>query len=174
MRHKVKCGWCGQEFEPLTEKHTYCCKECYRQSNNHKRREARKIEASKKVIRCIVCNEPYTRKTGNQKFCSQKCKNEAERMRRGKGKRTGGQKPSVASNSDNLNPYEMLANAIIKQAVDDYRNSVYKLELEPHNTVAQGQIDHIERFFRSEYFSLLTDIDPNMLISKLRAESEEG
>jgi hypothetical protein len=58
-----------------------------------------------------------------------------------------------------MNPYEELANAIVLQAVKDYRLNEDKRELAS-----------IEPFFRSAWFSTLTSINPEMLISKLRKE----
>ena len=56
-------------------------------------------------------------------------------------------------------PYENLANAIILQAVKDYRL---------HDD--EKELASIERFFRSGWFNTLTSINPEMLISKLRKE----
>jgi len=56
-------------------------------------------------------------------------------------------------------PYENLANAIVLQAVKDYRL---------HDD--EQELASIERFFRSGWFGVLTRIDPEMLISKLRKE----
>ena len=56
-------------------------------------------------------------------------------------------------------PYENLANAIVLQAVKDYRL---------HDD--EQELASIERFFRSGWFSTLTSINPEMLISKLRKE----
>ena len=56
-------------------------------------------------------------------------------------------------------PYENLANAIILQAVKDYRL---------HDD--EKELASIERFCRSGWFSTLTSINPEMLISKLRKE----
>ena len=56
-------------------------------------------------------------------------------------------------------PYENLANAIVLQAVKDYRL---------HDD--EKELVSIERFFRSGWFNTLTSIDPEMLISKLRKE----
>ena len=56
-------------------------------------------------------------------------------------------------------PYENLANAIVLQAVKDYR--LHDVEIE---------LASIERFFRSGWFNTLTSIDPEMLIAKLRKE----
>ena len=58
-----------------------------------------------------------------------------------------------------MNPHEELANAIVLQAVKDYRLHEDKRELAS-----------IERFFCSGWFSTLTSINPEMLISKLRKE----
>ena len=56
-------------------------------------------------------------------------------------------------------PYENLANAIVLQAVKDYRL---------HDD--EQELASIERFFRSGWFGVLTSINPEMLISKLRKE----
>jgi hypothetical protein len=56
-------------------------------------------------------------------------------------------------------PYENLANAIVLQAVKDYRL---------HDD--EQQLASIERFFRSGWFNTLTSIDPETLIAKLRKE----
>lgn len=61
--------------------------------------------------------------------------------------------------------YEKLAEAIILQAVKDYRKALKHDE--------RGRKREIERFFRSEYFTVLTNISGEMLIRKLRAEVKE-
>lgn len=58
-----------------------------------------------------------------------------------------------------MTPYENLANAIVMQAVKDYRKSIREEELKS-----------IERFFRSSWFSVLTSVDPEFLIKNLREE----
>ena len=58
--------------------------------------------------------------------------------------------------------YRKLADAIILQAVKDYREA---LDLKKW-----GSVRMIERFFRSELFFALTKLNPEMLIMKLRAE----
>lgn len=69
-----------------------------------------------------------------------------------------------------MSPYENLANAIILQAVKDYRAAKKKLKRNPRNTLAQSEIESIERFFRSDWYAALTDVDGRMLIRKLREE----
>ena len=58
-----------------------------------------------------------------------------------------------------MSPYEELANAIVLQAVKDYR-------LHDDEQILAS----IERFFLSGWFGVLTKIDPEILITKLRKE----
>lgn len=64
-----------------------------------------------------------------------------------------------------MDGYEKLAEAIILQAVKDYRKALKHDE--------RGRKREIERFFRTEYFTVLTNISGEMLIRKLRAEVKE-
>lgn len=66
--------------------------------------------------------------------------------------------------------YENLANAIILQAVKDYRIALKCLKRNSRNKDALADKDEIERFFRSQWFSVLTSIDGEMLISTLCRE----
>ena len=61
-----------------------------------------------------------------------------------------------------MNPYENLANAIVLQAVKDYRL-----------TDDEAELAEIERFFRSDWFGVLTDVDPEYLIRNLRKEKSK-
>ncbi|MBO6270118.1 MAG: hypothetical protein II008_19500 [Oscillospiraceae bacterium] len=63
---------------------------------------------------------------------------------------------------ETLNPYENLANAIVLQAVKDYRL-----------TDDEAELAEIERFFRSDWFGVLTDVDPEYLIRRLRKEKDK-
>lgn len=69
-----------------------------------------------------------------------------------------------------MDPYEKLANAIILQAVKDYRAAKRKLKRNPRNHLAQSEVDSIERFFRSQWYECLTEVDGEMLIRKLNEE----
>ena len=60
-----------------------------------------------------------------------------------------------------MNPYEELANAIILQAVKDYRL-----------TDDERELQEIERFFRSGWYKALTSVDGEYLIQKLREEAK--
>lgn len=67
-------------------------------------------------------------------------------------------------------PWENLANAIILQAVKDYREARRKLKKRPKNEDAKLMISDCEAFFRSDWYRALTDLDGEMLIRKLREE----
>lgn len=64
-------------------------------------------------------------------------------------------------------PFENLANAIIMQAVKDYREALRILSINPNNNFAAGEIKSIESFFSPGYFRILTKLDPEMLIKKI-------
>jgi hypothetical protein len=88
-----------------------------------------------------------------------------------------------------INPYEELANAIIAQAVQDYRAELRFLKRHPHTPdldTEEAESDEqrrklkariekheceqsrIEVFFRSEWFLLLTDLDGDVLMRRVR------
>lgn len=67
-------------------------------------------------------------------------------------------------------PYTRLANAIILQAVKDYRDANKKLARGKTNKNAEADKNEVLRFFRSDWFGALTEIDPEMLIRKLDEE----
>lgn len=69
-----------------------------------------------------------------------------------------------------MNGYEELANAIILQAVKDYRESLRLLSMNPNDKSAKRDQRNIERFFRSEWFSILTDLNGELLLKKLKEE----
>ena len=69
-----------------------------------------------------------------------------------------------------LDPYQELANAIVIMAAKDYRHALRIQRRNPDSPAARIKIDEIERFFRSDWYRLLTDVDGEMLIKKLREE----
>lgn len=69
-----------------------------------------------------------------------------------------------------IGAYEQLANAIIIQAVKDYRFALRRLAKYPRNSSALYTKKESENFFRSEYFIMITSVDPEILIQKLHEE----
>mgnify|MGYP000892875077 CR=1 FL=1 len=68
--------------------------------------------------------------------------------------------------------YENLANAIVLQAVKDYRSALKKLKKYPCHKESEYTKREVERFIRSGWYSCLTSIDGEMLIAKLREEGQ--
>ena len=59
---------------------------------------------------------------------------------------------------EDMTPYENLANAIILKAVKDYRQ-----------TKSERTQAELERFFRSDWYHTLTNVDSEYLIGRLQA-----
>ena len=67
--------------------------------------------------------------------------------------------------------YQNFANAIVKQAADDYRKA---LNGKGYNgRKPEKVIKEIEQFFHSRYFEILTRADGDYIIEKLKQEHEE-
>ena len=71
-------------------------------------------------------------------------------------------------------PYERLANAIVLQAVADYRVALKKIKAHPKNREAISEALEIEKFFRSGWYSILTDVDGEYLIRRLQDEIRQS
>ena len=71
-------------------------------------------------------------------------------------------------------PYERLANAIVLQAVSDYRSALKKIKAHPKNREAISEALEIEKFFRSGCYSILTDVDGEYLIRRLQDEIRQS
>ena len=69
-----------------------------------------------------------------------------------------------------MNPYKELANAIIVQAVKDYRDAAERLRYTPDDKSAHHDKRSIEKFFRSNWFSILSDLNGELLLKKLKEE----
>ena len=71
-------------------------------------------------------------------------------------------------------PYERLANAVVLQAVSDYRVALKKIKAHPKNGEAISEALEIEKFFRSGWYSQLTDVDGEYLIRRLQDEISQS
>jgi hypothetical protein len=69
-----------------------------------------------------------------------------------------------------MNRYENLANAIVLRAVADYRNARRALEIKPGNATARVTFNHLIEFFQSDYFYVLSNLDPGALLERLDRE----
>ena len=70
-------------------------------------------------------------------------------------------------------PYENLANAIVMQAVKDYRMARHKLRKRPKNADAKVMLADCERFFLSDWFETLTNVNGEIVLKKLQQEDDK-
>ena len=71
-----------------------------------------------------------------------------------------------------LSPWQKLANAIVEQAVKDYRMEQARVKANPQNSDhAKAEVRKLERFFRSDWFEVLTDVDGRLVLSRLKKEA---
>ena len=78
-----------------------------------------------------------------------------------------------SNTSGGLDPYQALANAIVKTAADDYRTVMKRLAKNPENSIARSSAKDLRKFFRSQWYSVLTDIDGEYLLGMLDKEFPE-
>lgn len=69
-----------------------------------------------------------------------------------------------------MDSYTELANAIIIQAVKDYRKALKTLKRHPRYEPARAMVAEVEEFFHSDWYRVLTSVDGDMLIRKIRRE----
>lgn len=69
-----------------------------------------------------------------------------------------------------MTPYQRLANAIVEQAAKDYRSALKALARDSDNAYIQDEVKSLERFFRSRLYGILTNVDGEYLMERLRAE----
>ena len=67
--------------------------------------------------------------------------------------------------------FENLANAIILQAVKDWRQAVRVLKKRPRYRAAREMREDCEKFFLSECFEELTRVDGRALLEQLKREA---
>jgi len=73
-----------------------------------------------------------------------------------------------------MDAYEALANAIILQAVKDFRAAYRRLRRFPNDRLAARTVSEITEFFHSGYFTILTTLDGPELLKRIIAEMEEA
>lgn len=68
-----------------------------------------------------------------------------------------------------IDGYYRLANAIVLQAVNEYREA-----LRQDDTAAKWKKISLRRFFRSDWYKLLTNVDGELLMERLEEEADNG
>ena len=67
--------------------------------------------------------------------------------------------------------YEALVQAIVLQAMEDYRRASRSLLRRPDRASARAMIRDVEQFFRSMWFVRITGLDGNAILEKLKGET---
>ena len=69
-----------------------------------------------------------------------------------------------------MDPWQSLTNAIVISAAKDYRAALRRLRRNPKSKTALSEIADLERFFRSDWYAMLTNVPGEALIRKLKEE----
>lgn len=77
------------------------------------------------------------------------------------------------SATSNMDSYQALGNAVVLQAVKDYRDAVKKLSRGKKNSAAEDTKRECERYFRSGHFNIFSSLDGKALLSMLQKEVQE-
>lgn len=64
--------------------------------------------------------------------------------------------------------YENLANAIVLSAVNDYKSALIRQKRNPDSVSAAEDVKHLEKFFYSDWYEMLTNLDASYLIRKMK------
>ena len=67
-----------------------------------------------------------------------------------------------------MEPYQALANAIVELAVKDYRTALKYHYHHPDKKEYADEVKNLERFFRSGWYGMLTDLDSEYLMTSVR------
>ena len=67
-----------------------------------------------------------------------------------------------------MEPYQALANAIVELAVKDYKRALQYHFRHPGKREYADEVASLERFFRSGWFEMLTNLDAEVLVAGVR------
>ena len=67
-----------------------------------------------------------------------------------------------------MSPYQAIANAVVEQAAKDYRQALLKQKKEPNMPEHAARVRDLERFFRSDWYGVLTGLDGECLMASMR------
>ena len=69
--------------------------------------------------------------------------------------------------------YKELANAIIVQAVREFRPAYKRLKRHPNDAKARDRVREITEFFSSDRFEILSDLDGPSLLNRIMREIDK-
>ena len=67
-----------------------------------------------------------------------------------------------------MEPYQALANAIVELAANDYKTALKYHYRHPDKQEYTDKVSHLERFFRSGWYGMLTNLDGEVLMDGIR------
>lgn len=67
-----------------------------------------------------------------------------------------------------IDPYQELANAIVLQAVEDFRFLLKRLSVDPNDSVALREMQELELDIHTSFFQSLTALDIDKLFSDVK------
>lgn len=67
-----------------------------------------------------------------------------------------------------MESYQALANAIVELAVADYQKALKYHYTHPDKKVYSDEVASLEQFFRSGWYGMLTDLDAEYLMTRVR------
>ncbi len=67
-----------------------------------------------------------------------------------------------------MKPYKALATAIVELAVKDYKKALKQHYHFPADADYANEVKSLEKFFRSDWYEALTDLDSEYLMSGVR------
>ena len=67
-----------------------------------------------------------------------------------------------------MDPYQALANAIVELAVKDYKTALKYHYRHPNRKEYADDVARLERFFRSGWYGMLTNLDGELLMNGVR------
>lgn len=70
-------------------------------------------------------------------------------------------------------PWKDLANAIVFSGIKDYKRALVHLKRDPESKAAARGVQEGKRFLSSDWFAMLTDVDPEYLDRKLNELIDE-
>ena len=70
--------------------------------------------------------------------------------------------------------FQMLANAIIVQAAKDFRAAYKAYKRKSSNKWAESEVRELTKFFCSDYFDVLTNVDGPSILHRMMRDIDEG
>ena len=84
--------------------------------------------------------------------------------------RTKAQIKVIRQSMEDASPWHKLVYAIVRQAAKDYRMA--RTHANPMiATQAEEELKQLEGFFRSPWFKVLTDVDGDLILTRLKKEA---